>query len=92
MSLNEYITTLENKNKELQKDIFSLRLLNEKLIKMIGTEMRRSMVEVNQIDEKDIFQDEDRDEHDYCCCNPSLNGFIENKHPTCHQDQVEPPS
>ncbi len=89
MSLNEYITTLENKNKELEKDIFSLRLLNEKLIKMIGTEMRRSMVEVNQIDEKDIFQD---DEDDCCCCNPSLNGFIENKHPTCHRDQVEPPS
>ena len=91
MSLNEYITTLENKNKELEKDIFSLRLTNEKLIKMIGKEMRRSMVDTNQIDEKDIFQDDIRSDGG-CCCNPSLNGFTESTHPTCHQDQVEPPS
>ena len=90
MSLNEFITTLENKNKQLEKDIFSLRLTNEKLIKLIGKEMRRSMVDTNQIDEKDIFQDATAMLSSGC--NPSLNGFTENTHPTCHQDQVEPPS
>lgn len=90
MSLNEYVTKrcveLEKENNELKKEVSVLRDMNEKMVRLIGKEMRRSFKIISEIDEDEVFDEETE------TVNPCLNGFTENKPPTCHQGPVGPPS
>lgn len=92
MSLNEYVTKrcveLEKENNELKKEVSVLRDMNDKMVKLIGKEMRRSFKIISEIDEDEVFDEET----ETAVLNPSMNGFTENKLPTCHQGPVGPPS
>ena len=84
MSLNDYVSkrciVLEQENAELKKEVSLLREMNTKMVRLIGKEMRRSVKITSEIGENDIFDGETE------TVNPSLNGFTENTHSTCHQD------
>jgi hypothetical protein len=54
--------------------------MNDKMVKLIGKEMRRSFKIISEIDEDDVFDEEKE------TVNPSLHGFTESTHSTCHQD------
>ena len=92
MSLNEYVTKrcveLEKENNELKKEVSVLRDMNDKMVKLIGKEMRRSFKIISEIDEDEVFDEET----ETAVLNPSMNGFTENKLPTCPQGPVGPPS
>ena len=81
MSLNDYVSkrclVLEQENAELKKEVSILTEMNDKMIKLIGKEMRRSFKIISEIDESDVFGDETTD---------TANPLTESTHSTCHQD------
>lgn len=82
MSLSEYIKGFEDEIEKLNKRLERERELNEKLISLIGKEMRKTDTEVFELPEKMIFK---MDDPERCGdLNPSLNGFTESTCPTHH--------
>ena len=84
MSLNDYVSkrciVLEQENAELKKEVSLLKEMNDKMIRLIGKEMRRSFKITSEVNEGDVFNDDQE------IINPSLHGFTESTHSTCHQD------
>tara|TARA_R110000824_G_scaffold109139_5_gene256578 strand:+ start:3135 stop:3332 length:198 start_codon:yes stop_codon:yes gene_type:complete len=65
MSLNEYVSkrciVLEQENAELKKEIILLKEYNNKMVKLIGKEMRRSLKIISDIDEDEVFDEDEND-------------------------------